>query len=89
MAPSNKPLVFTRARPPYQAGKVQVGLLYTPPLRRHFSADEDRLQAALLDSSTPGLSSPVLTRRSLSWLAGGALVVFSVLAAVLIFLGGA
>lgn len=36
--------------PPYRAGKVSVGLAYLPPPRVTFSADEERLQAALLGS---------------------------------------
>ena len=34
--------------PPYRAGKVSVGLAYLPPARVTFSADEERIQAALL-----------------------------------------
>lgn len=36
--------------PPYRAGKVSVGLAYLPPARVTFSADEERIQAALLGS---------------------------------------
>lgn len=67
MPARNKTLVQARQHPPYLAGKVRVGLLWQPPVRASFSADEERLQAALLRGSTPDLTWPQKLAQAAAW----------------------
>lgn len=34
--------------PPYNTGKVQIGIYYEPPRQNHMSADAEHLQASML-----------------------------------------
>ena len=35
--------------PPYNTGKVQIGIYYEPPRRNHMTPEAERLQSALLE----------------------------------------
>jgi hypothetical protein len=39
--------------PPYDTGKVKIGLLYQPPQQSEYSADQELLQKALLGERDP------------------------------------
>jgi len=38
--------------PPYNTGKVKIGLAYQPPVNQDYSVHAERLQSALLDKRT-------------------------------------
>lgn len=59
--------------PPFNTGKVKIGLLYTPPMNSVISTDETAIQSALLHRSATHGSSTLAY-----WLYGFALSVFSV-----------
>lgn len=47
--------VVHQKMPPYNTGKVQIGIAYQPPYRGPFSRDEELLQQSLIDTD-PALS---------------------------------
>ena len=72
--------------PPYDTGKVRIGLAYERPKRLTMSADEERIQAALLGLEPRPVEriSTFLSRRPWSTI----LVVFLLLMAVSLVKGG-
>ena len=56
MQPTNHP-VLARPTPPYDTGKVKIGLCYVPPAARYVDSDDFAVQTALLsgplDRPTP------------------------------------
>jgi hypothetical protein len=58
-----KPLV-ARPTPPYDTGKVKIGLCYVPPVPRYASPDAFAMQTALLSSP---LTRPTPTERLLNF----------------------
>lgn len=46
MQPTNP--LLARPTPPYDTGKVKIGLCYTPPVARYVSPDDFDVQTALL-----------------------------------------
>lgn len=72
--------------PPYDTGKVKIGLAYERPQRLTMSADEERIQAALLGLEPRPVEriSTFLSRRPWSTI----LVVFLLLTAISLVKGG-
>lgn len=64
-------------RVPYNTGKVQIGVHYTPPARRDMSADELRIQRMLLSRNETGYRRFWTLTYILSVLAGVVWLVYS------------
>jgi hypothetical protein len=62
MQPTNP--LLARPTPPYDTGKVKIGLCYTPPAARYVDSDDFAVQTALLSSS---LDRPTPTERLLTF----------------------
>jgi len=48
--------LLTRPTPPYDTGKVKIGLCYTPPATRYVDSDDFAVQSALLPVSVVRLT---------------------------------